>query len=64
MLEPSLEKISHYITSNNIALLSVIITVLLYIFTRHSEIRYKKYEDKKNSVFETYRTHAKNSCLF
>ena len=47
MLEPSLEKISHYITSNNIALLSVIITVLLYIFTRHSEIRYKKYEDKK-----------------
>ena len=35
MLEPSLEKISHYITSNNIALLSVIITVLLYIFTRH-----------------------------
>lgn len=42
MLEPRSEKISHYITSNNIALLSVIITVLLYIFTRHSEIRYKK----------------------
>lgn len=42
-----LEKISSYITSDNIALLSVIITVLIFIITRHAEIRYKKYDDKK-----------------
>lgn len=40
-------KISSYITSDNIALLSVIITVLIFIITRHAEIRYKKYDDKK-----------------
>lgn len=42
-----MEKISSYITSDNIALLSVIITVLIFIITRHAEIRYKKYDDKK-----------------
>lgn len=41
------EKISSYITSDNIALLSVIITVLIFVITRHAEIRYKKHDDKK-----------------
>lgn len=40
-------KISSYITSDNIALLSVIITVLIFVVTRHAEIRYKKHDDKK-----------------
>ena len=40
-------KISNYITSDNIALLSVIITVLTFAITRHAEIRYKKHDDKK-----------------
>lgn len=43
----TLEKISSYITSDNIALLSVIITVLIFVITRHAEIRYKKHDDKK-----------------
>ena len=41
------EKVSSYITSDNIALLSVIITVLIFVITRHAEIRYKKHDDKK-----------------
>lgn len=41
------EKLGSYITSDNIALLSVIITVLIFIITRHAEIRYKKHDDKK-----------------
>ena len=46
-MELSWEKISSYITSDNIALLSVIITVLIFVITRHAEIRYKKHDDKK-----------------
>lgn len=42
-----LEKGSSYITSDNVAFLSVIITVLIFIITRHAEMRYKKYDDKK-----------------
>lgn len=41
------EKIGNYITSDNIAFLSVIITVLTFAITRHAEIRYKKHDDKK-----------------
>lgn len=39
--------LSDFITADNVALLSVIITVLLFVFTRRSEIRYKKHDDKK-----------------
>lgn len=35
------------INTNNIALLSVIITVLIFIISRRSELRYKKHDDKK-----------------
>ncbi len=63
MLEPSLEKISHYITSNNIALYllslqycSIFLPVILKFDIKNMKT--------KNSVFETYRTHVKNSCLF
>lgn len=41
------EKVGEYITSDNIALLSVIITVLIFVITRHAELRYKKHDDKK-----------------
>ncbi len=46
-MELTWEKVSSYITSDNIALLSVIITVLIFVITRHVEIRYKKHDDKK-----------------
>lgn len=36
-----------FVTADNVALLSVIITVLIFVATRHAEIRYKKYDDKK-----------------
>lgn len=39
--------ISRFITSDNIALLSVIITVLIFVASRYMEIRYKKHDDKK-----------------
>lgn len=42
-----IERVSSHITENNIALLSVIITVLIFIISRHSELRYKKHDDKK-----------------
>ena len=47
ILNTILEKGSSYITSDNVAFLSVIITVLIFIITRHAEMRYKKYDDKK-----------------
>lgn len=40
-------KISGYITADNVALLSVIITILIFVISRHAEIRYKKHDDKK-----------------
>lgn len=46
-MELTWEKISNYITSDNIALLSVTITVLIFVVSRHAEIRYKKHDDKK-----------------
>ena len=41
------KKLYNLITEDNIAFLSVIITVLIFIFTRHAEIVYKKHDDKK-----------------
>ena len=46
-MEKISEELSKLITANNIALLSVIITVLIFVFTRRAEIRYKKHDDKK-----------------
>ena len=42
-----LSKLGELINADNIALLSVIITVLIFIISRHAEIRYKKHDDKK-----------------
>lgn len=42
-----IEAISQYITADYIALTSVIITVLIFVFSRRSELKYKKHEDKK-----------------
>lgn len=42
-----LEKVGGFITADNVALLSVIITVLIFVATRRAEIRYKKHDDKK-----------------
>lgn len=41
------ELISGLITSDNIALLSVIITVLIFVISRRAEIKNKKHDDKK-----------------
>ena len=46
-MEKILKELSKLITADNSALLSVIITVLIFVFTRRAEIRYKKHDDKK-----------------
>lgn len=46
-MEKIFEELSKLITADNIALLSVIITVLIFVLTRRAEIRYKKHDDKK-----------------
>lgn len=46
-MEKILEILSSFITADNVALLSVIITVFIFIFSRQAEIRYKKHDDKK-----------------
>ncbi len=42
-----LSKVGEYITADNIALLSVIVTILIFVISRFAEIRYKKRDDKK-----------------
>ena len=39
--------INTFITADNVALLSVVITILIFVISRHIEIRYKKHDDKK-----------------
>lgn len=39
--------IKGFITADNIALLSIIITVLIFVVSRRAEMRYKKHDDKK-----------------
>lgn len=46
-MEEFWSKVSSFITADNIALLSVIITVLIFVISRRAEIRYKKHDDKK-----------------
>lgn len=46
-MEKVLEILSSFITADNVALLSVIITVFIFIFSRQAEIRYKKHDEKK-----------------
>lgn len=42
-----LQNIGTYITAEYIALLSVIITVLIFVISRQSELKYKKHDDRK-----------------
>ena len=46
-MEEIFEKIKGLITADNIALLSVIMTVLIFVISRRAEMRYKKHDDKK-----------------
>lgn len=46
-MEEILSTVSEYINADNIALLSVVTTILIFIITRCAEIKYKKLEDKK-----------------
>lgn len=43
-----LKNLAVFITPNYIALLSVIITVFIFILSRRSELKYKKHDDRKN----------------
>ena len=47
MMKVIWEAIRSFITADNIALLSVIITILIFVFSRRSELKYKKHDDKK-----------------
>lgn len=42
------DSVTPFITTDNIALFSVIVTIIIFISNRHSELKYKKHEDKKN----------------
>ena len=46
-MDKILEVLKSLITADNIALLSVIVTVLIFIVSRSAEIRYKKRDDIK-----------------
>ena len=46
-MDKILEVMKGLITTDNIALLSVIVTVLIFIVSRSAEIRYKKRDDIK-----------------
>lgn len=46
-MENVLKIINKLITADNIELLSVIITILIFIISRHIEIGYKRHDDKK-----------------
>ena len=46
-MEKLWDAIGNLVNEDNIALLSVIITVIIFIFSRQAEIRYKKYDAKK-----------------
>ncbi len=59
-MEKVLEILSNLITADNVALLSVIITVLIFIFTRRAEIRYKKHDDKKIQYLKLIELMEKN----
>ena len=46
-MEEVWDAIRGFITADNIALLSIIITILIFVFSRRSELKYKKHDDKK-----------------
>lgn len=43
---------SQYINTENIAFLSLIVTILAYLLSRQLELKYKKHEDKKNQYIK------------
>lgn len=51
-MDKVLEVLKGVITANNVALLSVIVTVLIFIISRISEIRYKKHDDIKTQYIK------------
>lgn len=51
-MENALEVLKGLITADNVALLSVIVTVLIFIISRSAEIRYKKRDDMKNQYIK------------
>ena len=59
-MEKILEILTNLITADNVALLSVIITVLIFIFSRRAEIRYKKHDDKKVQYLKLIELMEKN----
>ena len=59
-MEKILEILTNLITADNVALLSVIITVLIFIFSRRAEIRYKKHDDKKVQYLKLFELMEKN----
>ena len=47
-----LEVLKGLITADNVALLSVIVTILIFIISRSAEIRYKKRDDIKEQYIK------------
>jgi len=46
------ESVSRFITTENVALFSIIITVLIFVLSRRAELRYKKHDDKKTQYLK------------
>lgn len=61
-MEKTLEVLKGLITADNVALLSVIVTVLIFIISRNAEIRYKKRDDIKVQYIKNS-TNGKNVFL-
>ncbi len=59
-MEKILETLSNLVTADNVALLSVIITVIIFIVTRRAEIRHKKHDDKKIQYLKLIELMEKN----
>lgn len=52
ILQGIYEKISPLITADNVALFSVLVTILIFILNRHSELKYKKQADCKTEYIK------------
>lgn len=49
-MEEVLNNIKEFITADNIALLSVITTILIFVVSRYAEIKYKNLKTKKYNI--------------
>jgi len=52
LFDSAYDYIKPIITADNIALFSVLVTILIFILNRHAELKYKKHEDSKQQYMK------------